>query len=519
MNLRHRRRLRVAVAAIGSLSFTANAIAQENACAALTASGLFANTTIEAVKQIPADPKANIAAHCEVTGVITPTAGSRIGVVYRLPESWNGKMLGLGGGGFAGNVTQETALPGLAKGYAVAQTDGGHVSPKSQDPSFAMLPSGELNKEGVTDFGHRAVHLMTNTGKDLIAKFYGRPQQKAYWQGCSTGGRQGLAEIQRYATDYDGVIAGAPVYNNVVYTSAMLRTQHFHKTPGSNLLPEHVPLIASAVLKACDMLDGVADGILTDPRQCKWDPAELQCTGAPGPTCLTPAQVATVRKMYDGVKGADGTDYAAPLMRGAEPDWLARSVGTPQLPHGINAVLGAPFISILVKQKPDYDLFSFDPMKDMAELEASFASAQFSAGNPNITPFLDRGGKLILWHGFNDPGPSPLQTIKYYERVAQAVTGKTGAEGIDALKSKARLFLVPGVFHCRGGPGTDQFDALTALDNWVERGEAPERIIASKASSPIRRPLCAYPQVARYNGSGDTNDAANFTCGAAASSP
>jgi feruloyl esterase len=516
MNSRQQRELRAAVAAVAGLTYTTNTLAQEVACSALAAPGQFANTTIESTKLVPADAEPSAPAHCEVTGTIKPNEGSSIGVIYRLPTSWNGKMLGIGGGGFAGDITLRTAIPGLAKGYAVAQTDTGHKSPQSLDPSWALSGPGELNKEAVIDFGHRAVHLMTRVGKEVIARHYGRPHQRAYFEGCSTGGRQGLAEIQRYPDDYDGIVAGAPVYNTIVYTSAVLRTQHFHKTPGSNLAPEHIPLLAGAVLKACDALDGVTDGILTDPRQCKWDPAELQCTGAAGPTCLTPAQVQTVRKMYQGVRAANGAEVAAPITHGAEPDWATRSVGNPQVPLGVNSVLGSPFISILVKQWPNYDLFSFDPNRDVEEIDRSFAAQQIVAKEPNLTPFFAHGGKLILWHGFNDPGPSPLQTIKYYEAVAEATTGKTGQAAIEAVTANARLFLAPGVYHCRGGPGTDRFDALSALDEWVERGVAPERIMATKANSNLSRPLCPYPLTARYNGSGDQNDAANFTCSPAA---
>jgi feruloyl esterase len=455
--------------------------------------------------------------YCEVTATVSPVAGSRIGVVYRLPAGWNGKLVGLGGGGFAGDVTLQTATPALQRAYAVAQTDMGHPSTEALDPKFALGPDGKLDKPAVTDFGHRATHLMTVVGKATVATYYGKPQSRAYFQGCSTGGRQGLMEAQRYPDDYDGIVAGAPVYNTLVYSTAVLRTQFFHARPESNLRPEQVTLIAKAVMKSCDKLDGVEDGILTDPRQCHWDPGELQCKDGEGPDCLTAAQVETVRTMYRGVTRSDGRLVAAPLLRGGEPDWLIRSVGTPQLPVGLNARLGAPFISYLVKQNPAYDLFKFDPAKDMAELDASFAAQNVVAQDPDISPFIKHGGKLILWHGFNDPGPSPLQTIKYYEAVVDTVGKKLStAAKPEAMDQDVRLFLAPGVYHCRGGPGPDKFDGLTALDTWLEQSKPPERIIATKVDAKISRPLCPYPQLARYNGSGDTDDAASFTCAAAA---
>jgi feruloyl esterase len=482
------------------------AFAADN-CASLAKPGLFPQTTIASATTVAADAARGTPAFCEVTGTISPEKESRIGVVYRLPANWNGKLLGLGGGGFSGNPRIEVAAPNLARGYATAQTDLGHASLDSLDPAWALAGPGKLNSEAVVDFGHRATHLMTVTGKAVVKAYYGRPQRRAYWEGCSTGGRQGLAEMQRYPDDYDGVVAGAPVYNMLVYTTAVLRTQHFHAKPGSNLAPGQVSLLSNAVLKACDPQDGVTDGILGDPRRCNFDPAELQCKGEGGQDCLTAAQVETARKMYQGVKTADGELAAAPLLHGSEPDWLSRSVGNERMKLGLNSLLGAPFISYLVKMNPAYDLFSFDPNKDVPVAEASFARAQVAASNPDLSAFFGRGGKLILWHGFNDPGPSPMQTIKYYDEVAASTGGD--------IQNRARLFLAPGVYHCRGGPGPDKFDALGALDDWMEKGTAPTRIVATKADTKLSRPLCPYPQLARYSGSGDTNDAANFTCAAA----
>ncbi|MFT8243449.1 tannase/feruloyl esterase family alpha/beta hydrolase [Roseomonas sp. BN140053] len=489
---------------VASLLLPAAALAQGSACTALAAPGLFPNTAVSAARDVPAEGATP--AHCEVTAMVRPVEGSSIGVVVRLPENWNGRLLGIGGGGFAGDVRLDTMRPALARGYAVAGTDAGHPSADSLDPSWALRPDGQLNREAVTDFGHRAVHEMTVLAKQVVAHRYGRPQDRTYWQGCSTGGRQGLAEVQRYPEDYDGVIAGAPVYNMVVYSSAILRTQFFHAAPGNNLTPAQVPLVAAAVQRACDRLDGVADGVLTDPRRCSWDPAELRCTGNNGPDCLTDRQVETVRKMYAGVTTADGRVAAAPSMRGGELDWLDRSVGTRELPLGRNAVLGAPFISYLVENNPRYDLMSYDPERDQARIESSFAASQIVMNDAEIAPFLRRGGKLLLWHGFNDPGPSPTQTVAYLDRVTRALGGEDEARG------QVRLFLAPGVFHCRGGPGPDQFDTLSALEAWVERGVAPERIVATKANSPVSRPLCPYPLAARYDGSGDPNDANSFRC-------
>jgi feruloyl esterase len=267
-----------------------------------------------------------------------------------------------------------------------------------------------------------------------------------------------------------------------------------------------VPLIQKAVLAACDAKDGVTDGILTDPRSCKWDPGELACkAGATASAdCLSRAQVETVRRIYDGVKTKDGQYAAMPLMRGGESDWVNRMIGTTAQPLGLNAQLGAPFFGFIVKGDPKFDIMTFDPERDMSALRSGVAR-EVHQQNPDIGPFIKRGGKLLLWHGFNDPGPSPLSTIAYLEAVQKAVP---------ASKDSVRLFLAPGVLHCGGGAGPDRFDTLTALEQWVEKGTAPTSMTATKANAPISRPLCAYPQVAKYKGTGDTNSAANFACAA-----
>ena len=252
---------------------------------------------------------------------------------------------GVGGGGFAGNLTVQAVSHALARGYATGSTDLGHASANGLDPSFALEAPGKINEEAIKDFGHRATNLMTKVGKEIAKELYGRGVQKSYFEGCSTGGRQGLAEMQRYPDDYDGVIAGAPVYNALVYSNALFRVQAFHGKPESNLAPAHVPLVNKAVMAACDARDGVADNILADPRQCRFDPAQLQCKAgeAAGPQCLTAAQVETVKKVYAGLKSADGKWLAMPLMPGGEADWVDRSIGNSEMPKGRNAVLGAPF--------------------------------------------------------------------------------------------------------------------------------------------------------------------------------
>ena len=496
-------RLGVVMVVVAATCVGTTASAQD-ACNALKAGPTFPNTTVVSADTVPADAQRGLPTFCEARVTISPVPGSRITAVYRMPASWNGRILGIGGGGFAGNLTVDAAADGLKRGYAIIQNDLGHPSAGALDPAFAILPDGQPNTEGIIDFGHRATHLATTVGKQVIATFYRRGADRAFWQGCSTGGRQGLAEVQRYPDDYDGVIAGAPVYTPLVYSNAILRVQAFHAKPDSNLLASQVPLIQKAVLAACDAKDGVTDGILADPRSCTWDPAALACKagGAASADCLSAAQVETVRRVYAGVKTRDGQYAAMPLMRGGESDWVTRMVGTSAQPLGLNSALGAPFMAFIVKHDAKYDLMTFDPDRDMSALRSGVA-LQVHQENPDISAFVKRGGKLLLWHGFNDPGPSPLSTIAYLEAVQKAVP---------ASKESVRLFLAPGVLHCGGGAGPDRFDALTALERWVDTGTPPASMIATKANSPVSRPLCAYPQVARYTGTGSIEDAGNFVC-------
>ncbi len=476
----------------------------QDRCTSLTARSPARDTRVVSARNVPPDKASGLPGFCEVQVTMSPVYGSQIVAIYRMPEPWNGKILGVGGGGAAGNLTIEAATTGLLRRYAVIQNDLGHPSTNTSDWSFAVKTAGQPHVEAIIDFGHRATHVATTIGKATIAQYYGRPARQAYWEGCSTGGRQGLAEVQRYPADYDGVIAGAPVHAARYYSTVVLRVQAFHKYPDSNLLPAHVPIIEKAVLDACDANDGISDGVLTDPRTCSWDPGTLLCKGAPSAECLTQAQVEAVRYVYNGAKAPDGGYALIPLLRGAEREWVVRMIGTRHLPRGLNAVLGAPFLAHIVKHDPAYDVLSFDPSRDMVELYGGLAEHVYQE-SPDISAFVTRGGKLLLWHGFNDPGPSPLSTIEYFDAVR---------EKVPAAKDSVRLFLAPGVFHCRGGTGPDQFDALTALEQWVEKGAAPASMIATKSDGSMSRPLCPYPQLPRYKGTGDPNRATSFECAA-----
>ncbi len=474
------------------------------ACAKLL-SATFPNTTISSAKEVAASDSAKTPAYCEVMGVVSPVKDSHIGVVYRLPDSWNGKLLGLGGGGWAGNVKIEPAEPGLAKGYATAQTDGGHPSPSLWDTSWAASPAA------AEDFAHRAIHLMTTTGKAVVAKYYDQPQEQAYFQGCSTGGRQGLMEVQRYPDDYNGVISGAPVYSLATQTTGLLRSLAF-ASPGASMTSAQLSRLSEAALAACDDQDGLKDGIITDPRACNFDPAVIQCkAGEPGESCLSPAQVAAVRAVYAGVKAQGGQFASYPLSRGSELAW-DRFIATDKPADGAAlatsaAGAGLGGLRAALFGKADFDLTRFSADRDYKPLRTSAFAKLYEAKDPNIVAFVSKGGKLILWHGFEDPGPSPLATIDYYKDVQRVTGSKAGP-----LDAGVRFFIAPGVYHCRGGPGADTFDTLGALDKWVQKGHAPETLLATRQDGKLSRPLCRYPALPRYKGAGDPNSADSFAC-------
>jgi feruloyl esterase len=491
---------RVAIALLLVVTMTSTAArATDEACAALKAAS-FAHTTIVSTTMTHADAAASTPAFCEVAATISPVPGSNIGVVYRLPENWNGKMVGLGGGGWAGNIALARAMPGLKNGYATAQTDAGHPLPTA--PADVWRPDKWGTPETFADFQHRAIHEMTTLAKAIVARYYGKPHTKAYFHGCSTGGRQGLMEVQRYPDDYDGVVSMAPVYSLTVQTSSAVRANTLGK-PGAALTPELLSSVNAAVLKSCDAKDGLGDGLLDDPRQCSWDPAELLCKAdGSGNECLTQPQVDALRTLYTGVRTTDGRVVAWPLARGDESGWrgpvpLSGPSSDNSNAGGLGALTGPVF------GDPNFNLASFDPARHYDVVAKSAFAKAYEANDPNITTFTRRGGKLLLWHGWADAGPSPWLTIDYYERVLKATPNAA---------SNVRLFMAPGVAHCAGGRGPDQFDALTAIDTWVTTGAAPDTLLATKAKPPITRPLCAYPKVAKYKGSGDVNDAASFVC-------
>jgi len=463
----------------------------------------------------------SLPAFCRVVAEAKPTADSDIKLEVWLPVSgWNGKLQGIGNGGFAGLIDYVQLSTSMSKGYAVTATDTGHTG-SPIDAGWAMG-----HPEKVVDFGHRGIHEMTRVAKEAVHAFYGKNPQRSYFAGCSDGGREALMEAQRYPADYDGILAGAPANNwTPLLTTAAYDTQALTVNPASFIPPAKIPTIAAAVNAACDELDGVRDGILNDPRQCHFDPATIQCKAEDSDKCLTAAQVTALKKLYEGTIDSTGRVVYPGYLPGAEEGeggWGLWITG-PAPAKSLMAFFGNGFFSSFVYEKSDWDYKSFHVEADLKAANEKTAQA-LNATDPDLKSFKARGGKLILYHGWNDPAITALNTINYYD----SLINKMGNKDVDSF---VRLYMAPGMQHCGGGPGPDSFGAVgnlkfddpqqsldASLEQWVEKGTAPLRIIASKYASDdnvqpkMTRPLCTYPQAAKYKGSGDSNDAANFVC-------
>ena len=466
-------------------------------------------------------PYKNVPTFCRVVAVAKPSPDSEIRIEVWMPASdWNGKLQGLGDGGFAGRIDYMPLGFLVSKGYAVTATNTGHDAETPLDASWALG-----HPEKVNDFGHRGIHEMTRVAKEAVRAFYGKPPQHSYFAGCSDGGREALMEAQRYPADYDGILAGAPAnYWTALLSTSAADTQALTLDPASYIPQTKVSAIAAAVVKACDELDGVRDGILNDPRQCHFDPAAIQCkAGEDTDKCLTAPQVAALKKIYAGPHDAQGHEIFPGFLPGGEdgPGGWGLWIFGPAPAKSLMAFFGIGYFADMVYEAPDWDYKTFQLEAALKLAEARTASA-LNATDPDLKPFQARGGKLIVYHGWNDPAIPALNTVDYY----QGVLAKMGGDA----DSFVRLYMVPGMQHCDDGPGADSFGQVgqltfddphhsvdASLERWVEKGVAPGTIIASKYSDDrqhpkMTRPLCAYPQAAQYKGKGDTNNAGSFVC-------
>jgi feruloyl esterase len=441
-------------------------------------------------------PFADLPAFCRVAATLTPSPESDIRMELWLPASgWNGKFQAVGNGGWNGNIDINALAAGLRRGYATASTDTGH-----QGGGGPWMQ----NREKLVDYGHRAVHEMTAKSKAIVNEFYGAAPRFSYFNGCSAGGRQGLVAAQRYPDDFDGIVAGAPALNATGRAAfAVWIAQQVHKDEASFVPAAKFPAIHEAVLQACDALDGAVDRLVSDPKSCKFDPQVMACkAGEDSPSCLTPAQVASVGVMYQPLLNPRTKEQIFPgLAYGSELGW---NTFAGQQPFGI----ATQMFQFMVFNDPqwDYKTLNFDShMALVAKAEAGLINAQ----STDLKRFFASGGRLIQYHGWSDPQIPAASSTEYYDRVLRAMGGVRGVAG------NYRLFMVPGMAHCGGGTGTSSFDMLAALEQWVENGKAPDSIPAARLvnGKPDRtRPLCPYPQMATYRGTGSVDDAANFVC-------
>jgi hypothetical protein len=489
-----------------------------------------ANTTITAAKSVAAGaftpttgsaaPFKELPAFCRVTGVIKPTSDSDIRFEVWMPGSgWNGKFQGIGNGGFAGSISNEGLAGAVARGYAAASTDTGHTG---RDASWALG-----HPEKIVDYGHRGVHEMTEKAKSIISAFYGNAPKRSYFASCSNGGRQALMEAQRYPNDYDGLIAGAPANSFThILTGFAWNLQAALNDPASYIPPTKLKAIEAAALAACDARDGVTDSVIDDPTKCSFNPSVLLCKGAESDGCLTEKQIVTLKKIYAGPRDSKGEQIVAGFLPGGEtgPGGWSLWINAADPTRALQYFFASQTFANMIYDNPSWDFKTFNLERDGKLADQKLASA-LNATDPNLKAFKARGGKLILYHGWSDAALPPVNTINYFQNVASKM-------GQRDMGSFVRLFMVPGMQHCGGGPGPNSFGAFVtsaqsdpqhdmslAIERWVEQGVAPDQIIATKRQGPdqkspvIRaRPLCPYPQVARYKGSGSTDDAANFAC-------
>jgi Tannase and feruloyl esterase len=491
-----------------------------------------ADTTITSAEQVaagafvppgatapPASAKA-LPAFCRVMATIKPAKDSDIKVEVWLPlTGWNGKYHGQGNGGFAGQIIYPSMGVAITQGYATASTDTGHAA-SGVDARWAL---GHPDK--IVDFGWRAIHEMTVKAKAIIQAFYGEPAKRSYFSACSNGGRQGLMEAQRFPEDYDGIIAGAPAnYWTKVFATFIWDIQAMQADAASYIGANKIPAIGQAVVAACDANDGVKDSVLNDPRECRFDPKALLCKQGDADACLTAPQATALKKIYDGPVDGKGKLMFPGFLPGGEEGpggwvtWIGQAPG-----RDLQTTFASGFYTNMITSKEPVDLKSIS-VEAAVKLADEQQGQTLNAVDPNLKAFMARGGKLIVYHGWSDAALPPQAAINYYSSVEATL-------GAQATASFMRLYMVPGMQHCQGGPGATSFgqfvpegdaqhDLYQALEQWVEKGTAPDRLIATKyVSDPdhskgvkMTRPLCPYPQSAKYKGTGDSNDAANFAC-------
>ena len=468
----------------------------------------------------PDIPRMSVAPFCRVAGVSQPVSGSRIGFEIWLPKKdWNGRLKMFGNGGYSSALPYAEMAAHLKEGYAVVATDTGHTG---DAPDFA-----QTHPEAIIDWGYRAVHTAVVNAKRVVAEFYGRNARFSYFQGCSTGGHQALMEAQRFPEDFDGIVAGAPGNNRTHLTAGFLwqfvQNQVRGGQPRQIVPARKLPILSKAAYAACKKQNGgdagglASDPFLNDPLSCNVDPSTLLCGGAETDECLTSAQVAVVKRMYDGAinpRTGERSFFGWPA--GSESGW-GQYWADPQNPA---EPARADFWRYWAFKDPQWNWQRFDFDADMKRADDQLAGT-INAMNANLDKFRKKGGKLIHYHGMADPVAPYADSVIYQQRVVMDQLQSRGfaylGEATRATGEFYRLFLAPGMGHCGGGPGATPGDLEQAIEKWVERNEAPASLLAVRnaggvAGKGFTRPLCPYPQVARHNGTGAPDDASSFSC-------
>jgi feruloyl esterase len=436
---------------------------------------------------------------CRVQLTLTPSSDSDIKSELWLPlNGWNGKFQQVGNGAWAGSIQYGALADALRRGYAAASTDAGHTG---TDASFAMG-----HPEKLKDFGYRAVHETAVQSKATIANFYGMGPKLSYFNGCSGGGRMAFQEAQRFPADFDAILAGAPGYNRVNQSVWMLmNAKATLDNPASFIPPAKYAVLHRAAMDACDAQDGLKDGLISEPLSCHVDPAVTQCKSGDAPNCLTGPQVEAARRLYAGVTNPKTGERIFPRLEpGSELSWGGPAGGPEPL------AVGGDLFKFVVFKDPKWDFRKFDLARDYDAVH-KIDNLDLSPTSPDIKAFVGRGGKLLIYQGWADQNVAPQSTVDYYNNVIKTIGQKQADESV-------RLFFAPGMAHCGGGEGPNVFDALTPLEQWREQGKAPASIVATHATNgkvDRSRPLCPFPQVAKYKGTGSIDDAANFVCGTA----
>ncbi len=487
-------------------------------CPGVAAGAQVGGATIASVEHVSRTD--TVPAYCKVSATIAPQTVFEL----RLPDAWAGRYLHMGGGGFDGKISNYDsnylgAITALSRGFAVVASNGGHIGNPNVVGGILADASWALNNPtALADYGYRAIGTVDTAAKAMTTQFYKRAPQFSYFNGCSTGGREALIAATYFPQNYDGIIAGAPETSN---SGKMLARYNIYQqllAPGSLLLPSKVAALEKATLAACDGLDGVNDGLISNLAACHFDPAVLRCSGAENDSCLTDAQVQTVRTIRGNTVLADGTIVHAGYGLGAElnpsdgVDWQPRFFGNPSTGAASDGFLDTlSRLRYFIFNNPSYDIGSFQADRDYPVVASKDAANGLDVDPTAFTAYAAAGKKLIIWNGASDYAISANQTARFYGQMSDALGGAAPASAF------SRLFVFPGVHHCIGGVGADQFDQVGAISDWVERGIAPDNLKATKtdaatAAVQLSRPLCPYPKFARYKGGGDTNKAENFSC-------